>query len=208
MNCLSIRKTITNIYLLALYLCTFCLTGCDKQENSDSTWQTIAARNHQIVYRAKVPQGWLRQDPNKDESIADTMKPIVEFMRDNEVRVTVHTFPITDMRIPPRAQIARWQKQFSDLNTDMTSVTPISHDGFTGLQLEAEGIMKEKEKMMLGWSMILAKEYKILLSPDDIKRADYTIKVLGPIELVAKNKSDFISFANSFELIDEFPAPL
>jgi len=38
--------------------------------------------------------------------------------------------------------------------------------------------------------------------------ADYTIKVLGPSDLVNEHKKAIDSFANSFELIEEIPAPL
>lgn len=195
------------------------LTGCSQQETPQATWQTFEARDQgepldrAPLYRAKVPAEWIRKDPTQDESIADTMKPISEFLIDGDVRLTIHTFPITDQRIPPQAQINRWKSQFNLLDPLMTSTTPQFHDGFIGLFFEAEGQIQGKDTMMLGWSMNLANEYETKLRssshPLDLKkRADYTIKVVGPSLKVAKSRKAILLFANSFELIDELPAPL
>jgi hypothetical protein len=205
---------------LALFFCALLLlTGCSPSENVVTTWQNFEARDQgdpierTALYRAKVPATWVRKDPKKDESISDNMKPISEFIIDKEVRLTIHTFPITDKRIPPQAQIARWKSQFNQLDPLMTTITPQSQSGFIGLLLEAEGQINGNEVSMMGWSMNLANEYEIKLrsssSPhEQLKRADYTIKVVGPVQLVNKNKKSIVSFSKSFELIDELPAPL
>ncbi len=228
-NFLSFSKSefrIPNFLCASLFLCAsvfnflasplllISLASCNTLKTSTTSWQTFTARDdsitleRQFLYRAMVPDGWVRKDPPKDESIADTMKPIVEFTIAREIRLTVHTFPISDKRIPPRAQIARWQRQFEHLDPQYSTISVQSHDGFAGLFLEAEGLLQGKETMMLGWSMLLAKEYDNLLLRADLKRADYTIKAIGPTDLILHHKKEIVHFANSFELIDELTAPL
>ncbi len=38
---------------------------------------------------------------------------------------------------------------------------------------------------------------------DNLKRADYTIKSVGPPDLMHKHRADILAFAQSFEMIDE-----
>ncbi len=165
-----------------------------------------------------VPVNWERIDADPALSLNDTMKAICEFSiheEDSKIRVTIHTFPINDStpRIPPIAQINRWKEQFDELNPLSVSIDTDSHGGYTGFCLKADGIYRNVQTTMLGWSMQLVPEYERKLglqrNPlDQYKLADFTIKAIGKSDIVEKHKPDIIRFAQSFELIDELPPPL
>ncbi len=111
------------------FLCLILLIGCNPNSPSSrplSAWQLIPARDegestHRLmIYRALAPSSWIRQDPQPDESIADTTKSVCEFYIREEgqsIRLTIHTFPLIQphSRIPPQAQIARWKRQFEEM---------------------------------------------------------------------------------------------
>lgn len=212
------------IFHTTIFILLF-LTSCSTNSASPSKaeWQFISGRNEEPsverpqLYRALVPPYWVRRDPPANESIADTTKCNCEFYIQEDgpsIRLTVHTFPCThsNMRIPPEAQIARWKKQFEELNELATHVQPNSHGGFSGLFFEAEGLYQGCSTKVMGWSMQLASVYDRSLSLgkhslDHYKRADYTIKASGPPALIDKHRSDILAFAHSFELIDELPSP-
>lgn len=171
-----------------------------------------------FIYQTIVPSHWIRKDPSIHESIFDTKKPNCEFFikdNDQQIRITVHTFPYSDdsQRIPSLAQIHRWKKQFHHYNPMTLATNPYSHGGFHGHFFEVEGVVDEKPAIMMGWSMQLSSLYDRVLKHDHdsdakVKRADYTIKVMGPPELVSKNREDIIVFGQQFEFIDELPLPL
>lgn len=156
------------------------------------------------VYRAKVPVGWVRCDP--EGSIRDTREPNVSFLIESTLKVTVHTFPTESLeeRIPPIAQVQRWKQQ---IGAAETRVEPSCHGGFAGLCLEGPSI--------LAWSMQLDLEHYQTLSflasspleEEHFKqmRADYTIKAAGPKEIIERHKEELRFFADSFELIQEIP---
>ncbi len=184
------------------------LTGCQEcpEKVPPFTQQEFSGREELLVrrpvYRAKVPVGWIRLDPQG--SIRDTTEPNVSFLIEDSLTVTVHTFPSEGLeeRIPVAAQIERWKRQ-----SGATTVTPISHGGFAGLSLEGPSI--------LAWSMQLDLEhYQVLsflasspLEEEHFKqmRADYTIKAMGSPELIERYKEELHFFAGSFELIQEIP---
>lgn len=199
------------------------LIGCSTDHSPrQSTQQFIAARDDGItpdrplLYRATVPLSWIRKDPS--HSIVETTKENCEFCLfdgEDKIRITIHTFPISNHhpRIPPIAQIQRWKEQFDELDLHLTHLSAFGQGGFTGLFLEASGILNDKETTMMGWSMQLAPEYERQLSLhfnslDSYKRADYTIKVVGPRRIMAIHRQTIKDFAKSFELIDELPHPL
>ena len=208
----------------ALFL--FALTSCHQPTPPlpSSNWQLIAGRDEgqanerPVLYRALVPFNWVRKDPPVTESIADTTKSICEFYIQDEgqtIRLTLHSFPImqSNQRIPPPAQIARWKRQFEELDLLATHVLPDSHGGFSGLYFEGQGILQGQPTKVMGWSMQLASSYERKLSHerdphDRCKRADYTIKASGPPALMDQHRAALLAFARSFELIDELPSPL
>ncbi len=203
------------------------LFGCsdNSKQSTEQNWQTIHAREEAVdsprfpLYRALVPSSWVCRHPNPNDSLLDTTKPVCEFFIQEgteKLRLTVHTFPVNEAqpRIPPLAQITRWKTQFEELDPLAIQVTSQSQGGFVGLLLEAEGHYQGELQKMLGWSMQLAPEYdRQLQSRNDLlknrlRRADYTIKIVGPSFLVNKHYRALLHFANSFELIDELPIPL
>lgn len=213
-------KHLSLLTLLSIYL----ITSCNYTPPSSSqSWQFFAGRDNgqtldrPQIYRALVPSHWIRHDTSSEESLVDTTKSICEFtIQDNDqsIRLTIHTFPILQdrMRIPPIAQITRWKGQFEELDLIATHTLPDAHGGFNGLFFEGEGILNGKEAKVMGWSMQLAPIFERHLnqgrSPlDQSKRADYTIKASGPLHSMNKHRQEIIAFANSFELIDELPAP-
>lgn len=200
------------IWITLLCLCA----GCDSFRESSTVsyqWQTINSRDsgqpleREPLYRVKVPTHWIRHNPASTESITDTTKPLCEFYLEEEEQyfhLTVHNFP--NQRIPPMAQVSRWRQQFQDLDSTQTFISNVSHSGFVGVLLEAEGILKGKPTQLLAWSMQLAPEYTQKLDHTQ-KKADYTIKVVGAPDLIHQQKEAILLFANSFELIDELPSP-
>jgi hypothetical protein len=209
-----------------LFILLVILMSCGKESTYsilNSTWQEIAGRNDSgtlerpFVYRARIPSNWIRKDPPISESIEATTKAICEFYIEEEndkIRITIHNFPFQEfkMRIPPRAQVQRWEGQFDELDPTFTILNTSAHGGFTGLFLEAQGSLKGQPTKILGWSMQLAPEYasrlKIENSLDKQISSDYTIKALGPPELINKHKKSISNFADSFELIQELQSPL
>lgn len=202
----------------------FCFTGCQPNSNTETS-STIAARDdgldptRPIIYRAKVPTDWLRQDPPQKESIADTKKSICEFLIKEDgdsIKITIHNFPTHSIeeRIPPIAQVNRWKRQFESIDPAGMEVKPQAFGGFVGLFFEATGTMQGKSITVLGWSMQLAPEHYRSFAWEYYREkdpkflqmnADYTIKVLGNPSLVAKYKQQITKFARSFELIEEIP---
>lgn len=195
--------------IFVLFLSLF--VGCSEQPTSPSyTSQIICGRTQAPLYRAKVPMHWSRQDPHP-EALADTRNGLCEFhLIDKEglVRVVVHNFPYEkrEQSIPPEAQVARWKRQFSSLDTIASSATPDGRGGFVGLFFEGSGILNSQETTVLAWAMQLAPEHYSKLNKDQPELwADYTIKATGPSDLVGKHREEIILFAHSFELITELP---
>ncbi len=195
------------------------LVGCQQKQPVQNPWQEIAGRDlgHSLiirhpVYRARVPYHWKRVDPLPSVSNADTTKPLVEFWIDDQVSVNVHNFPSDSLeeRIPPAAQVARWRKQLVGLNPKEAVVKPISRAGFAGLFFEGQG----HDVLVMAWSLQLdAEHYRVLLKGENREngdflkqmRADVTIKVVGPPDVVESYQDELMDFAGSFELIQEIP---
>lgn len=193
------------------------LCGCtDASPRKLEGWTTLQGRTDQQVYRIKAPQEW-QYNPPILETIHDTTKPIGEFIitQDSKtISITIHNFPsqTEEDRIPPMAQIQRWQRQFTHLESMNT--TPQAFGGFVGQLFEGSGIFKDSDSTMLAWSMQLAPEhYLVLKYPHTAQelaqfplwRADITIKAIGPSDLVAQYQQAIVEFARSFELIHSIP---
>lgn len=213
------------------------ISGCSTQSpisKITDSYQEICGRDigsdaseRYPIYRVRVPNEWKRVDPIQNESITDTTKSLCEFIIDGDydkhIRITVHNFPVdnADQRIPPIAQITRWKRQFTTIDQTSLQVIPQAFAGFSGLLLEATGIVKNEEISLIGWAMQIAPEHystltasmgrptdPILHKNSDIKqmRAEYTIKATGPKDLMAIHRMTIINFARSFELIEEIPS--
>lgn len=162
----------------------------------------IPGRSGQLLYRAKVPPGW----SYKTYTSPDTTKAIAEFYYQDAIRLTFHNFP--EMDIPPQAQVARWKKQFEKLQTER--MAPQTFSGYVGLLFEGSGKLDGEEKGVMGWAMELAPEQAQYIQEAKFSemRASFTLKAVGPKELMAQERGTIFAFAKSFELIDELPGQL
>lgn len=199
--------------LLALGLC-----ACSSEEGSDDwAYQVIAARDEPPekerlpLYRLRSPQSWIRSEP--EGSIADTRKPLTEFHiegPEGRIRITLHNFPAETMeaRIPPAAQIARWKKQFTQLDAATAYTAPQAFSGYAGLLFEGQGVLEGKEQAVMGWALQLGSDHFRNLShprhPLQM-RADVTIKASGPRTMMETYRAVIYKAARSFELIEEIP---
>jgi hypothetical protein len=230
------RKRMKHIILFLLFACLS--TSCQDQSKitSNTSFQEIAGRDfgkenqssyiRNKIYRCHAPPNWHRNDPSQHESIADTTKALCEFVIDEdgeEIHITIHNFPTSkaEERIPPGAQVARWKRQFTDLDLTTLSVTPQSNGGFAGLLFEGSGILKGETSTVMAWGMQLGPEHystlnfhmntSLSLQEQEHFRqllSDYTIKAVGPVALVEKHRDAILAFARSFELIEEIPRSL
>lgn len=202
---------------------SFLLCSCsDNNQKTLIPMQEIKGRDYNGsrfgVYRARVPPAWIRKDSLPEESLIETTKPIGEFLISNNheiIRITIHNFQTDnlDQRIPPAAQIARWQRQFEVLIAEESSILPQAFSGYSGLKFKGVGILNKNDSMVLGWSLQLNKEhYRTLSQSSEDKplfremRADITIKAVGPKEFMEANEEEIVRFARSFELIQEIPS--
>lgn len=178
----------------------------------------IAGREtNEPIYRAKMPDGWEQQQPG--QPTADTTKALAEFFLrapEGTIRLTFHNFP-SEQDIPPIAQITRWKRQFEHLDAASVSIDPKAFSGFVGFFFEGSGKLSGETKSVLGWAMQLAPQHvQFLQTPanrDEASRfrqmrASFTIKAVGPKELMANHQKAIVAFAESFELIDELPSQL
>lgn len=210
---------------LFFFLLLMTSVGCESPTTSvPMKYHVIHGRSipKTAVYRVRVPENWIIQDHTKQ--IEDTTTPLCEFFipssnTDERVRITIHNFPTDQLeeRVSPKAQIERWRRQFTTLDPTTTHMIPQSYAGFVGLLFEGSGIMKGSESSMLAWAMQLSPEHYSVLNVSQYypveqlphirqMRADYTIKATGSKALISQYKEEIISFAHSFELIDEVPS--
>lgn len=213
-----------HIFILMLLLSSCTASDSEMRLPSDAVHE-IAARDrtgkNSVLYRVKAPVQWIRRDSLPDENLADTTKPLCEFIIFEEgetIRISVHNFPSesAENRIPPAAQVQRWEKQFSSFAAEGKTVKPQSFSGYSGLLFKGIGLMGEKEHMVLAWSMQLPlNHYQAFSQPSNAPQkyhaeihADITIKAVGPVPLMEKHEEAIVSFARSFELIEEIPPVL
>lgn len=180
-----------------LLLTLLLLSACETAPTHTPHTEFISGRNadRQPIYTSVAPSHWQKMPPEQD--LNDTMKPVCEYCIDNTLRLVVHNFPSSTLseRIPPQAQVLRWQRQ-----SGSGIVMPECHDGFVGLRFETDTV--------LAWAMQLDPElYLSLTGPvstdlDRQRRADYTIKVTGPQELLEAHRHDIDTFAQQFRLLN------
>ena len=227
----TIISTKTHYAKHLLYL--FCLSqlfGCSSDSPSNfketTLTQEIKGRDYEgvrfSVYRARIQENWIRHDPLENESLLDTKKPLCEFIIKEEggvIKIAIHNFPVDNLenKIPPRAQVARWQRQFESIIPESVLITPQVFNGYSGLLFKGEGVINKTPLQVVAWALqISPRHFKTLLLADDVEkenlykemRADVTLKASGPIELMDKYYDRLVHFAHSFELIEEIPSSL
>jgi len=209
-------KLIFTFYHFCILLFFSACSSEKKQETSFAVHE-ICGREFKsaAIYRVKAPFQWQFHGPEITENLSDTKKPLCEFFIQedrHEIRITIHNFPSKTIedRIPPSAQIIRWKRQFEEFNPLTVSTLPQSFGGFVGAFFEASGKIEGAGITMLCWSMQIAPEHYRRLSgnvseqsKNEEIRSCYTIKAMGPVVLIEKNRKTIINFARSFELVNE-----
>ncbi len=215
-------------FVMSSFFLLFSACSQDLSTSSGTTqpskMEEIKGRNadsqRQAIYRIRVPPGWIRRDPLPEESLADTTKALCEFIIYDGglmVRIAIHNFPsdTIEQRIPPLAQVSRWQRQLDPIYPNLSSITPQAFSGYSGFLFTGVGLLQGVETMVLGWAMQLAPEHYRALSPPQPgdktasyqqMKGDVTIKAVGPRPLLEKHQMAIMAFARSFELIEEIPS--
>lgn len=221
-----------NLFLKAMTL-SLLLCSCSENPSLPTIpMQEIKGRDYDghrfSVYRARAPVDWIRKDTFPEESLTDTKKSICEFFiphGSESIRISIHNFPSDsiDQRIPPAAQVGRWQRQFEILQPEESGIVPQAFSGYSGLKFKGVGRLKPEgnteaeaqDTMVIGWSLQIGKDHYGALSqppePSDSNlyremRADVTIKAQGPKDLMQQHEEEINAFARSFELIEEIPS--
>ncbi|MGK5595074.1 MAG: hypothetical protein ACSNEK_06930 [Parachlamydiaceae bacterium] len=207
-------------YLITAIICLV-LTGCSHESTPTEQWLNFEGREKNLpIYRVKVPKNWQPFFPNDDAYLSDTTLPILSFRiqdEDQNLLITVHNFPTQRIEesIPAQMQVFRWQRQFEEIDEFCTDCRPVAYNGFSGLIFEGTGVMKGVHTSMLAFAMqMIPEHYRTLSNQPQYERkykqmrSDYTIKVIGTPEAVAKQRDTIIEFAESFELIESIPSYL
>jgi hypothetical protein len=173
--------------------------SCSSQEVEEAvnTHQVfINGRDQAPLFQAAVPKNWEKIELHK-QNIQDTTVPIAEWTTNESIRITIHTFPISEIRIAPMAQIGRWQKQVNPLTFE--SLTPQAFAGFAGFLWEGEN----GQKKVMAWTMHLSSAHLYSLSKRGHMQQDVTIKAQGEIHAMNRARKEILSFSRSLEFIDE-----
>jgi hypothetical protein len=172
-----------NIIFKMLFLLLFLLCGCSSPSPTPKHKETMGGRFTETpLYQIVVPDSWKRIRSSGD--IRDTKNPIAEFEVDG-LKIVIHNFPGT--KIPPQAQISRWQKQ-----KDQTYlIENQAFGGFQGLGLEGETV--------LAWAL----EPASCLRLKGEKNSDITIKATG--SNIEQLREEIIETARSFEFVEGIP---
>ncbi|MCB1136503.1 MAG: hypothetical protein KDK78_09560, partial [Chlamydiia bacterium] len=168
------------------------------------------------VYHVRVPETWRREDPPTNQSNSDTTLPIATFFVGDSIEIHIHNFPAQtlDTRIPPGAQVGRWQRQLVTAAQSPAKTSPIAQAGYWGLYFEGTGQLKGAERTVYAWAFQLGQEqFHALELPGDAgaqhffrqMRGDVTIKAVGAPEEMASQREAIHRFASSFQLIQEIP---
>ena len=183
------------MYYQIFWIFCFLLVGCHEIEHSNTKKETFSGRHKDVaIYQAEVPFHWERMDNTGD--LSDTKIPICSYKVGENI-LTIHNFPYATIeeRIPPEAQINRWKSQIPNGDYD---ITPLSNGGFGGFRLEAS----DEERGMIAYAMQLTPViFRSFPAAELDLKADYTIKLVGNLESIEKNRKDVEDFALSFEHI-------
>lgn len=175
----------------------FCLSlvGCHEPEHFQTRKENFSGRHKDAhIYHAEVPLHWERIDTLAE--LTDTKIPICSYKIGDDI-LTLHNFPYAQLeqRIPPEAQIKRWQDQ---IPKGIYDITPLSNGGFGGFRLEAAN----ENKGMIAYAMQLTPVIFRSFSENETDlKADYTIKFTGNLDSIELNRKDVDAFALSFEFI-------
>jgi len=191
-------------------------------------WMRRDPSEYRSIEDSKLPlvEYFIREsaDPNNEEeetaqiSEKRTNSAKARKVTEDEIRITIHNFPVDHIqnRIPPAAQVQRWQRQLQGIDPAHIEQREITQGGFSGLFFKGQGNFEGKKAAILGWAMQIDVDHfrtltYIEATPVEQRyykqmRADYTIKATGPIEIIDKHQEEIEQFAQSFELIQSIPS--
>lgn len=198
-----------------LLLSLLLLTSCQSQPSAPLQTTIILGRSdshtlstREPIYRLQTPTDWKLTQPSETASLIDTTEPLLTLTH-NDVTITFHNFPVKTIqqRIAPAAQIARWKKQFEQLEPTSVHLNSFSTAGFVGIQFEGTGVQKGIPVSVHAWSMQLTPELFQKLPEGAIQdKADWTLKAVGPPDQLELLQEDLQTIAKSVELIREIPS--
>jgi len=151
----------------------------------------IPGRQEEPLYRVQL-HDW-EQKPLDSNYQTDSTLANATFIKEG-LELTIHNFP--DIKIPPKAQVTRWQRQF-DLLVE-SKVTEVAWGGFEGLLFEGKGLIKDRETQVMALAMQIGSQFR---AKGEMK-ADITIKVIGEIGPL---RDSVWQAMQTFELIEEIP---
>lgn len=203
----------------SLLLFFIILQGCSSDEREEVAVEEIIGREGRSdapVWRVRRPVEW--RSLKRDGPQPDTTLAIQEWIigeGEDAITVQIHSFPADspERRIPPMAQITRWQKQFSHAPRPEIELVRQAFSGYAGYLMDGRGVLKGEHVRVLGFAMSLPERSFAALSTLKGKtaseaaemRSDITIKVVGREEAVDKREREIRTFARSFELIEPIP---
>ncbi|MCB1149536.1 MAG: hypothetical protein KDK48_05160, partial [Chlamydiia bacterium] len=145
-------------------------------------------------------KGWTLEPAPPHEDLSDTRKPLC-VLKSGSIVIYVHNFPYDslDERIPPEAQIARWERQ----SGKALEVKKIQSGGYYGLQILAPGVLARAMQLDAEQfqHLIIGSEKRFLRQ----MRADYTLKAVGPADEIEQMYDEIHRLFDSFELQQELP---
>ena len=190
----------------------FLLLLCSCGHQDKITPNTISVPENGI-YELVFPKDWTIVSRSRRDFPQDTTLPFFEAKigdDQNSIRITLHYFPepLANDKIKPIAQVRRWKTQFSSLDPLKDTIQPVSFNGFQGFKFEASGIQKGEETKVIAFALELGAEHALTLrrtNPQSAALASVTIKAVGAPSLIDSHLADIISFAKSFQLVEDLP---
>lgn len=199
------------LWLSFLAFLTSCTTS-PAQSHIKTSMINGRDKTKDALYRVKVPTHWKEIALDSLVDLTDTTQPIAHYEiheNDRKIEIVVHNFP-SNTQVPPQFQVERWQRQFDEGSLLYCSSTPQAFSGYVGLLFEGTGLIQTHPVKVMAWALNMGTSHyqtlsHTLSSLNQQKRADVTIKVSGPPEIMQKQKMAIVNFARSFELIEEIP---
>lgn len=182
---------------------TLITTSCATSGESPFPSVEIASRDGIATYTCVPPPHWRMILPESPIDLTDSTLPLASWEIDEQLSLVIHNFP--GQSIPPRAQVARWEKQAENPDPTTTSLEQVAWGGFEGLKLS---IVDGRERAILAWAMTLPIFHRYALQGFGREAhllADWTIKVTGPESAMRENQVEIDTFVHSFRLKREIP---
>lgn len=181
----------------------FAMASCATSDETRFSSLEIASRDGIATYICDPPGHWQLTLPDEGVDLNESTLPLVSWKVDDELLIVVHNFP--GQPIPPRAQVARWEKQVKNPDESATSLEQVAWGGFEGLKLY---ICDHDDKAVMAWAMTLPIFHRYALqgmAREAHLAADWTIKITGSAAAMRENMNEIDRFIHSFRLKREIP---